>query len=505
MLSIVPFLTLVLQDRLQIDPLLLVEAKETWSVIGRADNPVWRGWDARKTPILIYFPGRQDVLVNHPNPPSGFHSYKGALSSPIGPIYVRDGKTFFDLDGQNTSTDLNGVQTLVVADTQSNRRGWIVNLGPEPDPEQVANSLLNDAFDSMTMFAHEAFHVYQHKMAPDKHGDEESLCEYPSLSVENNVGFALEADFLSAALHAQSQSETRNAGLKWLAARQARRAAIGKKAADYEDGTEFNEGLAKYVEYKLLECLQGRKPAQEMWFVQGFPGYGDLSAERERLVRAMAGFMTGRSSVNNDLYGASPVRFRLYYSGMSIAALLDRLGMDWQDRILKTKASLTDLATEALKPTPDELTKARQEIEASPRYRELKTAKEQLAKDGAIHIQKTLQTFEDAPGILVLDYSKTTKKPEFTFTPFGILRIDDDRSVFRLVPIRGQIDKMSFAEDGARPVMHDRKAKKIYFQLTAQPTEEATPGITLTNAKGRRRLEGGRLTIELSAGDSRAN
>src|ERR1035438_3611514 len=101
---------------IQINPLLLVEAQEIWSIIGRRDNPVWPGWDARNTPILIYFPGRQDLLVNHPKPPAGFTRYRGPITSPIGPIYIKDGKTIIDLDGQNTSTDVNGVRTLVVAD-----------------------------------------------------------------------------------------------------------------------------------------------------------------------------------------------------------------------------------------------------------------------------------------------------------------------------------------------------------------------------------------------------
>lgn len=78
---------------LEIDPLLLVQAAEVWSVLGRDANSVWPGWDPRKTPILIYFPDKQEVLINHPKPPEGFLPYTGKVRSPIGKIYLRNGKT----------------------------------------------------------------------------------------------------------------------------------------------------------------------------------------------------------------------------------------------------------------------------------------------------------------------------------------------------------------------------------------------------------------------------
>ena len=40
--------------------------------------------------------------------------------------------------------------------------------------------------------------------------------------------------------------------------------------------------------------------------------------------------MNGEVNVNNDPYGASPLRMRLYFSGMAIAAMLDSLNADWQ-------------------------------------------------------------------------------------------------------------------------------------------------------------------------------
>lgn len=515
----VPFLLGLLaaqaaSPQIQVDPLLVVQADEVWGLIGRKDNPVWPGWDARRTPLLIYFPGKQDLLINHPNPPEGFVRYAGPLRSKAGEIYLRDGKTTFDRDGQNTSTRVNGVETLVVADTLSTRRQWAEGLAssivaePARADEIVGNNLTPNPYAQMLMFAHEAFHVYQRRRAPAKAPIESALFEYPSLSVENNVGDALEADALAAALRAKDDAGLRRHALEWLVARLDRRRSLPASSAAYEDACEFNEGLAKYVEYRALQMLDGHRPAREMWLIQGFHGYGDLTRERDRMVRQMQGYMNGTNVVNDDLYGASPVRFRLYFSGMAIGALLDRLGAKWHDAIFAPSASLTSLAQQALHSTPQELTEARTRIRTGNRYEELTREKSKLANDGAQHIASVLRGFDTAPGELVIDFSALKNpNPQFSFTAFGILRIDDDRNVFRLIPIRGKVGTLSFAEDAARPVLYDRKAETIHLQLTGSPTEMATgdydgkdlklPGIDLKSVKGHVIRDGRRVTLRL--------
>ncbi len=42
------------EQALQVDPVLLGEAAEVWSVIASANNPVWPGWNAASTPLLFY-------------------------------------------------------------------------------------------------------------------------------------------------------------------------------------------------------------------------------------------------------------------------------------------------------------------------------------------------------------------------------------------------------------------------------------------------------------------
>lgn len=505
---------------LVIDPLLLVEANEIWSVIGQPNNTVWPGWDARKTPILIYFPGKQDVLINHPNPPGGFVKYTGEIKSPIGIIYVRDNETVMTFDGQNTSTKVGGVETLVIADTLSTRRQWLLGLAstvvsnPETAEKTIERSLFGTPFSMMTMFAHEAFHVYQEKLAPKKGGKNEALTQYPSLSVDNNVGYTLESDYLANALKVPA-NQVRNEAIKWLAVRDWRRKGLSKASIEFEEATEFSEGLAKYVEYKTLQSLEGHKPNPSMWLVQGFTGYSNLTPERDGLVRSMQGFMSGANLVNNDPYGASGIRFRLYYSGMALGVILDRLGAKWHDRALKTDISLTELVREALKPTAKELEDALGEIKNGSRFASLQVEKQKLATDGEAHIQSELAKFGSAPGELVIDYSQV-KEPKvgFSFTPFGILRVDEERNIMRLIPIRGLIGDLTFSESSSRPVMHDTKKKLIHFQLIGEVTEASLqsllgggfsvdgkdvelPGVSLKKVKGVFSVTGKRVTLRV--------
>ncbi|MBI5707149.1 MAG: hypothetical protein HZC36_09195 [Armatimonadetes bacterium] len=512
--SVAAALFLSSQD-LKIDPLLIRQVDAIYKVIGNSKNPVWPGWDASQTPILIYFPGRQDVLIHHPKPPEGFKRYSGPVTSAIGPIWVRDGATQIEWDGQNTSMDVNGVQTLVVADTLSSRRQWIESLfGANPKPDQVSKAitdgLFGDPYGAMLMFAHEAFHVYQRQKSTGKEGHELTLGQYPALSVENNVGMAMEADCLAEALQAQSKAAVRSAAIRWLVARNDRRAQLSSACKAYEDGTEFNEGLAKFVEYKLLQVLEGAEPPKDLWLIQGFRGYKDLSAPRNGLINQMKGFMSGAFNINNDPYGASPVRFRLYYSGMGVAALLDRLGATWQDRILQPGTSLTSLAAEAIGATPAEMDSARASLRGSSRYAELAKEKAALRKAGEEHVAKVLAEFDAAPSVLIIDFSALSGvEPSFSFTPFGILSVDDDRMIFRMLPLRGSIGKLKVSESEAKPVLYDRSRRRVTFQLKAPPDTLPEgdsvnletldlPGVSLKKVKGHFQMVGKRIELTLT-------
>ncbi len=512
---------------LLIDPLLIAEAAEVWSLVAQEDNPVWPGWNASKTPLLFYLPGKQDVLINHRMPPMGFIRYSGPIQFPGGKITVRTGKTLFSFDGQNTSRKVKGTQTLVVADTLSNQKQQMSALlqdtrsASEKIEDLAYEALRGDPYDSMGMIAHEAFHVFQSHKGPNKGGDESALQTYPVLSARNNVGFALEGDALAEAMRAATPQKVREAAAVWLAVRQDRRAALSPEAIAYEDGTEFNEGLAKYVEYRLTRALEARTPAPAMYWAQGFDGYEDLTRIREGLVDEMQKHMHGEVNVNNDPYGASPLRMRLYYSGMAVAVLLDTLSPGWHERIWEPETTLTQLATEAMNVKPGELTAALSTVTSGPGYDTLTQTKRTLEADGRRHVDGMLAGIEQSEnGWVIIDYSALSD-PDIglSYTPFGVTGVDEDRTIYRLVPIRARMGYgYSLTQTGARPMLHDRKRRLFQLPLADKLTDDrlreilsavdaatsssealklSLPGVTVSAARASVQSEGERVTITL--------
>lgn len=478
---------------LQIDPRLIAEANEVWKLIGSPQNPIWPGWDASTTPLLFYLPGVQDVLINHPHPPQGFVPYDGPVRFPGWQIQVKNGPTLIGADGQNTSIEVEGVPTLVVADTLSNLRDRVATVVTDPRPADQrlqslqAQTLATDPYHQMATVVHEAFHVFQEKQAPDKGANEMALLHYPVLSVQNNVGFALEGSALAEVLRAKDDAQFRRAALRWLAVRKDRRSSLPADAVDYEDLTEYNEGLATYAQYRLYQLLEGRQPGPAMTWVQGFTGYGNLTPQREDLIQTLLQNMSGEVAVNGDPYGTAPLRFRLYYSGMAVGVLLDRISTTWKSRIFAPDVSLTSLVEEALKPSPSELDQALREAKADPAYATLVQEKTKLAQEGKARAEEAVKEIESGPGIaLIVDYSQLgSTKLGMAFTPFGITAIDEDRTIFTQVPI-----KVIFGSDGeltqnvAQPLLRDTGKKLVRFRMPSNATRadvEKALGASPTN------------------------
>ena len=179
--------------------------------------------------------------------------------------------------------------------------------------------------------------------------------------------------------------------------------------------------------------------------------------------------MQGRLNVNNDRYGTAPVRYRLYYSGMAIAALLERLDSNWKERIFEAGVSLTDLAVEALEVNPGELKTALAKTMSGPEYDELVATKKQLEIDGKQDTAAMLDAVIHGPNTtLEIDYQGLGDvKVSFAFTPFGVRAVDDHRTIYTLVPIRARFgsDDFSFAQSTPTATLEDRSNHTFRFQL----------------------------------------
>ena len=460
---------------LGVSPLLFDAAAEVWSVVARADNPVWPGWNAAGTPLLLYLPDRQDLLIGHPHPPQGFVPYVGPLHFPGGAaIAVRDGSTLIAMDGQNTARDVGGVRTLVVADPLSNLR---MNLramledprpGPEKSRELDLEDLAPDPYDQLALIVHEAFHVFQDHQAPERGVNEGLLVGYPVLSVDNNVAMGLEASALATALSTADTIAFRAAAIRWLAVRQHRRALLPVRARDYEDGIEFTEGLAKYTEYRLLQVLEGRTPGPGIARAQGFAGYRDLAPRRHALIATMKRHLRGEVNVNNSPYGTAPLRMRLYYSGMGIGVLLDRLSNTWKRDVLATDSSLTALVRAALNATANDLAQAWEQARADTSWSTLLAVKQRLAEEGRRDAERRVAAIERGAGTgIEVDYSRlASHQVGMAFTPFGITSVDSVRIIFDQIPIAVTFpDGSRLNETLALPLLRDSHRRTVACRL----------------------------------------
>lgn len=383
------------------------------------------------------------------------------------------------LDGQNTSTAVEGVETLVVADPVSNLRPWLEQLLADARPvnerarELTPERLCADPYDQLGMIVHEAFHVHQAK-APEKSASEAWLLQYPWLAAENNAGFALEGKLLERALTTKDDEQAFETALEWLAVRAERRARLPAQAVQYEDGTEFNEGLAKYTEWRASLALEGREPLAALRWARGFRGFEDLAPWRARLLDALRGNCSGETLVNNDPYGSGALRFRLYFTGMAIGALLDRLGADdWRARIFEPGTTLTGLVREVLVPAEADLQAALVRAREAGGYEALLAQKRELERAGAAAAQASAAAILAGPALFTLDYSAVDTTVGFSFTPFGITRVDAERTIYGLIPLRAELgDQASFQQSETAPTLHDTKQKTVCFRLAA-PIEAA--------------------------------
>jgi hypothetical protein len=514
---------LVQEPRLQIDPLLLHQVAEVFQIIAAPDNPVWPGWDASDTPTLLYLPGVQDLLINHPSPPAGFTPFETSLLPAGWSAHLRDGETILDLDGQNTSRMIGGVQTLVVADPISNLRPNLKQIlrGSEDVDKRLTVDLLSaDPYEQLAFVVHEAFHVHQYREAEDKLANEAFLLDYPWLSAELNVGWALEGRALVDGLRAKDSGTLREAVQRWLAVRDARRAPLGPDAIAYEDGNEFGEGLAKYAEWKLCQVLEGREPGAAMGWARGFHGYEDLSFWRARLIDGVARATSGEMVVNGDPYGSGNLRFRLYYTGMAIAALLDALEVpNWQARILEPDTTLTGLLRGALAADAQNLTAALERARSIPELAQLQQDKADLERDGRAAAEAMVAAVLGGEALFTLDYSAFEEaEPSFSYTPFGLSRAGEARMLYTMVPIGASVAGARVDQGVASTLLHDRGARTIQFQLRRVldraalladlglerlPADAlvdlnlALPGASLQAPRARLAFEGGGLRVVL--------
>jgi hypothetical protein len=199
------------------------EVSPVFSLITQFDRlaaqPLWPGFDARKTPLELY-DGANTYLVRHPSPPEEFRPVAGHPDFRVYP-----GR--HSMMRANTTIELAGHLTATLAFNRA-------------DTAEAA------------VLVHECFHVFQAQNHPFWSANEVALFTYP---IDNPKVLALARMEMEALARALKAPRPECWVTRALTLRRERFAWLAPDAVAYERGTELHEGLAQYVQ----DLAQGRK------------------------------------------------------------------------------------------------------------------------------------------------------------------------------------------------------------------------------------------------------
>ncbi|MHC9537989.1 MAG: hypothetical protein AB9903_00565 [Vulcanimicrobiota bacterium] len=474
------------EQYLKIDPMLLISLKECRNITSVLGDELFPGFYFKGTAVLLYRPNIQDVLINFPGKPEGFELLTGF--NPLGneAVYIRNGTTHFKIDAQNTATKIEDVDVLVVADMFSQMRSQISHMVSSQSREKVDKWLeqwnfMQSPYDEITMLLHEAFHAFQNKMAPEKHPDETILTDYPVLDPVNNALIEIEGKILKDALLAGAEAERMRKTKEFVAVRALRQGRLDRKLAEYENLGEYDEGTAKYIEYRFLRIGKLVKPIPEMYYRAGFNGYDDPLKERfKNLLDRMTAITSLDKNSSFNRFSAFPVRYRTYDMGACQSLLLDYCHPGWKEKIFAKDITLCGLLEDAMnlsKPLKEEyLGTAKKEYDYSRIYEE----KLIFQKDGEKYLaEKRDSILKTSKTLISVSYGMYDRIQRMGYTAFGVTRIDDNEAIYELVPVR-----IYFAEGHERaltfkkvvPVLINRKTRVVSFAVET-PLSQVQEGI----------------------------
>jgi hypothetical protein len=466
-------------SELRIDPLLLVSLKECRNITNNLGNGLFPGWDFQKTPVLFYRPNVQELLINYPHMPKGFSLYTGF--NPLGndTIYVRNDTTLLSYDDQNTSTEVDSIRVLVVADPFSTLRNQLQDILGRP--KEFASSWLKswqfipDPYFKLQVILHEAFHVYQNKMAHDKEANEAVVAQYPLLDPENNALYVMEGNILKDALFAQESNARLEKIKEFVGVRSYRQSRLDSSFVEYENLNEYSEGLAKYVQYKFMKIDEAIEPTKEMRFHQGFNGYrGILSKQFRVAVDNMVNIVAVNDDRFGNKFGSGPLRFKLYDLGACQALLLDYAMPRWKEKIFQPTVYLTDLLKQSVALKADELKRYLDLAKLEYNYDEAYRNKVEFEKEGKQKIEEKVASILKTEKTLVkISYGGVTKKARVArFTPFGVTQVGKQSAIYEMVPALIIFKKgvmLDFRQ--AIPVLVDQEKQQIIFAIDTAPSK----------------------------------
>ncbi len=462
---------------LRIDPMQFVSLKEVRNITRTLGKEFYPGLDYAKIPVLFYRPNVQEILINYPHQPKGFSIYNGFSPFTDEIIYVRNDTTMFSIDDQNTSTDIEGIPVLVVADYYSRMRNQLTDIIRNRDSDFISDWLnkwnfIPSPYDEIRMILHEGFHVYQDKKAPNKYANEAMVASYPLLDPVNNALYVLEGNILRDALFAEDAKTKKEKINEFVAVRTYRQSLLQSDMTDYENLNEYVEGTAKYIEYKFLKTGETVKPIDEMHYQNGFNGYkGILSGQFKTEIEDMVKIVSVSDNRFGNKFGAGPMRYRLYYLGACQALLLDDIMPAWKTKIFEDSVYLCDLLKRSVNLNEQENKQYLEQAKADYGYDRIYQEKLQFEQEGNQKIQEQLNVILNTKNTLVtISYLQYPDKIGMSYTPFGVTQVGKGSAIYDMVPVEVHFDKnVVLKMKKVIPVYLDKSKKEISFAIATLP------------------------------------
>ncbi len=292
-----------------------IRIREAMSISTALGDKLFSGYSAVPFAIVL-ITDSTEFLINHPNPSSDF-KLLGKDDFLHSNIYFR--KTKYDSHFLATFPAVNGLSCIVVgtaANTNKNSAEWVVTL------------------------LHEHFHQYQNAY-PDYFKSVNDLdlsggdltgtwmlnypFPYDSAPVQHQYELFTEALYKTI-INPKGKKHQSNLAT-YLAERKKLKHLLADADYRYFSFQIWQEGLARYTEYKLLELLKNYKPSKEMLALPDFKSFSELKSkmyqnEIENLIK-------------NKL--ADTKRICFYSIGLAEGIILDRLSKSWRKKYLTDK------------------------------------------------------------------------------------------------------------------------------------------------------------------------
>jgi hypothetical protein len=289
-----------------------VRIREAMNISKLLGDSIWKG--ISENPFtLILVTDSIEFLMNYPSQPSDFTpvGYDSLLESNV---YSR--RTTFNKHFLATFPAIDGINTIVVGtpeNTGLTSTAWIITILHEHFHQYVYSKPgYYRAVDSLNLSGGDKTGMW--------------MLNYPFPYTDSAVGekFAAYTRALRQALSAIGTDSFESRFRTYVAERKRFKAALSPADYRYFSFQVWQEGIARYTEYKFLQALDRYQPSHELTQLSDYIGFREY---REQ-------FYKRQTTRISDWGLPDHKRECLYAIGLGEGLLLDRLNADWMERYL---------------------------------------------------------------------------------------------------------------------------------------------------------------------------